>query len=407
MGNPLHWDALGRALRLPDSDRVLAGRVWVRNSGRDTSLELCLDNPELCHIEIPGPWENLTRFQIAVNSPFFGRFTEYSRSLCLSKIRGKEVANWVLVLLGKTYYLALDGCPDVESVTEFGAAKGMNHNLKTLWLERCPKMECLIKNTGGLLDSNSEYAFSHLEILEIWRMDAFVEICKGTNPPPGLLAKLKKLEFKYCDGLVTAIPRKLIHNFLNLEALAIEYCPNLEYVLETEEEEEAESSLVSNIRRISEPLPTPIFPNLKRVTMFGFPKIRYVVTMRVARNLLHLEYLFICDGSEMEVLFKYADGEDVKCDEDFKDTAILPRLKSLTVSKARSLKSFTNKNLVMDLPSLEKLSVTKCGILERLPFGTTSVPNLKKIEMDDTEHFDRLEWEDESVKAHLQAILLL
>ncbi|KAL5713092.1 UDP-arabinose 4-epimerase [Ranunculus cassubicifolius] len=35
MGNPLHWDALGRALRLPDSDRVLAGRVWVRNSGRD------------------------------------------------------------------------------------------------------------------------------------------------------------------------------------------------------------------------------------------------------------------------------------------------------------------------------------------------------------------------------------
>ncbi|KAL5726015.1 hypothetical protein ACHQM5_009088 [Ranunculus cassubicifolius] len=379
----------------------------VGSMSRLTSLELCLDNPELCHIEIPGPWENLTRFQIAVNSPAFGRFTEYSRSLCLSKIRGKEVANWVLVLLGKTYYLALVGCPDIESFTELGDAEGMNHNLKCLWLRSCPKMECLIKNTG-LLESNSRgYEFSHLEILHIESMDAFVEICKGTNPPPRLLAKLKKLEFKYCDGLVTAIPRKLIHNFLNLEALTIEYCQNLEYVLETEEEEEAESSLVSNIRRISEPLPTPIFPNLKRVTMFGFPKIRYVFTMRVARNLLHLEYLFICDGSEMEVLFKYADGEDVKCDEDFKDTAILPRLKSLTVSMARSLKSFTNQNLVMELPSLELLRVHKCGMLEKLPFGTTSVPNLKKIEMDDTVHFDRLEWEDESVKAHLQAILSL
>ncbi|KAL5708802.1 hypothetical protein ACHQM5_019559 [Ranunculus cassubicifolius] len=42
MGNPLHWDVLGRALRLPDSDRVLAGRVWVRNSGRDNSAS-CRD----------------------------------------------------------------------------------------------------------------------------------------------------------------------------------------------------------------------------------------------------------------------------------------------------------------------------------------------------------------------------
>ncbi|KAL5726022.1 hypothetical protein ACHQM5_009095 [Ranunculus cassubicifolius] len=52
-------------------------------------------------------------------------------------------------------------------------------------------------------------------------MGAFVEICKGTPP------KLKKLEFEECNELLTATPRKLIQNFLNLKSLKIEDCPNL------------------------------------------------------------------------------------------------------------------------------------------------------------------------------------
>ncbi|KAL5726034.1 hypothetical protein ACHQM5_009105 [Ranunculus cassubicifolius] len=373
----------------------------IGSLSRLTSLELLVHNPELCHIEIPGSsLVNLTRFQIVVNYETEALGTGFSRSLCLSKIRGKEVANWVLVLLGKTYYLALEQCPDVESVTELGGAEEMNHNLKSLVLKSCSKLECLINNTGVLLESNSRgYEFSHLEELVIESMDAFVEICKGTNPPPGLLAKLKTLDFCDCDGLLIAIPRKLIHNLLNLEDLKIWFCPNLLYVLE---EEEAESS---NIHRISKPLLLPIFPNLKRVHLYNIPKIRYVFTMRVARNLLHLERLSIDECSEMEVLFKYGDGEDIKCNEDFKDNAILPRLKRLNLNQAGKLKSFTSQNLIMELPSLQYLTVYNCAMLERLPFGTTSVPNLENILMVDTEHFNRLEWEDENVKSRLGDIL--
>ncbi|KAL5704835.1 hypothetical protein ACHQM5_023206 [Ranunculus cassubicifolius] len=193
----------------------------IGSLSRLTSLELQLDNPELCHIDIPGPWKNLTRFQIEVNYKREALRRDSSRSLWLHRIRGKEVANWVLVLLGTTYNLGLVECDDLESLTELGAAEGMNHNLKSLRLQRCPKMECLINNTR-LLESNCRgYEFSHLEELYIQHMDAFVEICKGTNPPPGLLAKLKSLSFSYCDSLVTAIPRKLIHNLLNLEVLSI------------------------------------------------------------------------------------------------------------------------------------------------------------------------------------------
>ncbi|KAL5726082.1 hypothetical protein ACHQM5_009153 [Ranunculus cassubicifolius] len=377
----------------------------IGSLSRLTSLELPgLINPELCHIDILGSWQNLTRFRIrSVNLKDF-KSQGFSRCLCVD-VQGKKVlANWVLVLLGKTNYLELYKCDDLESVTELGAAKGMNHNLKSLSLLRCRKMECLINNSG-LLESNSRgYEFSHLEVLYIHSMDAFVEICKGTNPPPRLLAKLKKLEFKYCDGLVTAIPRKLIHNLLNLEELTICFCDNLVYVVEPEEEEKSEESLVSNsICRIYEP---GIFPNLKRVQMWSLPKIRYVFTMRVARNLLHLEDLDIEYCWEMEVLFKYGDGEDVKCDQDFKDTAILPCLKKLSLRGAPKLQSFTNnQNLVMELPSLEELTVFNCGMLERLPFGTTSVPNLKNIHMKE-ELFNMLEWDDENVKSRLQAILL-
>ncbi|KAL5726023.1 hypothetical protein ACHQM5_009096 [Ranunculus cassubicifolius] len=140
--------------------------------------------------------------------------------------------------------------------------------------------------------------------------------------------------------------------------------------------------------------------------MWSIPKIRYVFTMRVARNLLLLEVLEIVCCSSMEVLFKYEDGEDIKCDQEFKDTAILPRLKDVSLIRADKLQSFTNnQNLIMELPSVEYLEVFECGILERLPFGTTSVPNLKYFEMDDTEHFERLEWDDDTVMERLQAIL--
>ncbi|KAL5726016.1 hypothetical protein ACHQM5_009089 [Ranunculus cassubicifolius] len=291
----------------------------IGSLNRLTSLELQVHNPESCYIDIPGPWQNLTRFQILwFNCKDFNSEV-FSRSLSLKGIRGKEVANWVFKLLGRTYFLRLKNCEHIQSLTELGGAKGMNHNLKYLWLKRCPKMECLINNTEKLLEANSRgYEFSHLEELVIERMDAFVEICKGT-PPPGLLQKLKELSFYNCLGLLIAIPPKLIHNLLNLEDLKIWACRNLLYVLE----EEVESS-------ISEPLLTPIFPNLKWFAMGG-TKIRYVFTMRVARNLLLLEKLEINGCSEMEVLFKYGDGEDIKCDEEFKDTAILPRLKKLTL----------------------------------------------------------------------------
>ncbi|KAL5726006.1 hypothetical protein ACHQM5_009079 [Ranunculus cassubicifolius] len=285
----------------------------IGSLSRLTSLELQIYNPELCHIDILGPWENITRFRIiGFNSRFRISGCDLSRILRLSKIRGKQVANWVLVLLGRTNHLLLKECGDLESVTEFGVAEGMNHNLKHLCLQSCPKMECLINSRG--------YEFSHLEILDIRYMDVFVEICKGTNPPPRLLCKLKTLSFRNCLGLLIAIPRKLIHNLLNLEYLEIRDCENLLYVLE----EKAESS---NMSRISEP---GIFCNLKSVQMWRVPKIRYVFTMRVARNLLHLEDLELKYCSEMEViLFEYGDGEDVKCDENFKDTAIFPRLKKL------------------------------------------------------------------------------
>ncbi|KAL5726020.1 hypothetical protein ACHQM5_009093 [Ranunculus cassubicifolius] len=338
----------------------------IGSLSRLTSLELQFHNRELWYIDIPGPWQNLTRFLFQKNYQL-GRKNGFLRILMLHKIAVKQVANWVLVLLGRTYFLELYKCGDVESLTELGA-KGMNQNLKFLSLWTCRRIECLVNNTG-LLESD-ENAFSNLEEIEIEDMRAFVEICKGT-PPPRLLSKLKTLSFHSCNALLTAVPRKLMQNLLNLEDLQIAWCENLLYVLQPEEEEETESSLVSNIPIISEPLVLPIFPNLK-IFKIKYTKIRYVFTMRIARNLLLLEVLDIEDCSEMEVILKYDDGEDIKCDEEFNDTAILPRLKDLTTWTTPKLKSFTNQSLVMELPSLEDLTVCECEILERLPFGTTS-----------------------------------
>ncbi|KAL5726048.1 hypothetical protein ACHQM5_009119 [Ranunculus cassubicifolius] len=323
----------------------------VGSWSRLTSLEFQVYDLELCDIEVPWSWENLTRFKIKVN---FMKVKEagMSRSLWLSKVAGNPVAKWVSILLGRTNFAYLKDCHHVESLTELGA-KGMNLNLKCLRLYDCEKMECLVSSMSN------ENALSNLEELEIVTMGAFVGICKGT-PPPRLLYKLKKLAINHCMNLLTVIPHELIQYLPYLESLQIYHCFNLLCVVEREEEE-AESSQVSNIHRISEPLLLPIFPNLKTFKI-KYGKIRYVFTMRVARNLLLLEVLEIEECSEMEVIFKYADGEDIRCNEELKDTAILPRLKKLTVWKARSLKSFTNRNLLMEFPSLEFLRVGGCGI---------------------------------------------
>ncbi|KAL5720497.1 non-specific serine/threonine protein kinase [Ranunculus cassubicifolius] len=99
MGNPLHWDVLGYALRLPDSDRVLAGRVWVWKSGRDrttnrTSLFL--------------NWERRQKIVLGVASAL-----TYLREECETQIIHRDV---------KACNIMLDGDFDAK-LGDFGLAE--------------------------------------------------------------------------------------------------------------------------------------------------------------------------------------------------------------------------------------------------------------------------------------------
>ncbi|KAL5708221.1 hypothetical protein ACHQM5_019040 [Ranunculus cassubicifolius] len=78
MGNPLHWDVLGHALRLPDSDRVLAGRVWVWKLGRDRAYDDAekAKNSEKIH---PGKGKMRNRRYVSKKGPLVVYGTEGSK----------------------------------------------------------------------------------------------------------------------------------------------------------------------------------------------------------------------------------------------------------------------------------------------------------------------------------------
>ncbi|KAF9598357.1 hypothetical protein IFM89_027230 [Coptis chinensis] len=91
-----------------------------------------------------------------------------------------------------------------------------------------------------------------------------------------------------------------------------------------------------------------------------------------------------------------------------KDKASHPFLKGFSLFYLPKLSSFSGSDsLVVDWPSAKSLTVFECPNLKRLPLGTHSVPKLETFTIWDQEWFNKLEWDDQRIKAELQTLLVL
>ncbi|KAF9597365.1 hypothetical protein IFM89_017711 [Coptis chinensis] len=150
--------------------------------------------------------------------------------------------------------------------------------------------------------------------------------------------------------------------------------------------------------------PSPIFHNLTDLDIRSCPKLKHLFPLRVFQRLSKLEVMHVVWCSALEILFP--DDSDIESGDVDKDKASHPLLKEFSLFDLPKLSSFSgNDSLVVDWPSAKSLTVFECSNLKRLPLGTHSVPKLEEFRITNQEWFNKLEWDDQRIKAELQTLL--
>jgi len=144
--------------------------------------------------------------------------------------------------------------------------------------------------------------------------------------------------------------------------------------------------------------PASILPRLVYLdlsTCFGLLHVSWVM------YLPRLEQLHITDCFSIVQPFMRCHGDKLCSGQ--ANTKTFPCLKSLHLILNRSLDTIGDNG--MEFPSLERLVLTGCPKLKRLPFQLDSLPlKLKELRFDDVQYWERLECE-EGVKNFLQPAL--
>ncbi|XP_058072670.1 probable disease resistance protein At4g27220 [Magnolia sinica] len=250
----------------------------------------------------------------------------------------------------------------------------------------------------GLLEQRP--LVSKLRALKLKLLPKLTTIWKG-EIPVGSLGNIEDLYVGRCKRMKNLFSPSIAQRLEQLQQLEIKTCEELEKIISNEVEPKAvgERSASPSSIRVQ---PWLAFRNLQKLFIYNCINMKKLLSMKLARNLGKLEELKVQSCPNMVVIVaKDEDGEEAEA----LDHGLLPRLKTLTLHKLKNLTCFYQDGSVLDLKSLEYLKVWRCPELTRLPLGSQSVLKLEKIEGMDRERIDRLEWEDEAIKARIHELL--
>ncbi|MFQ6646683.1 hypothetical protein Gotur_020499, partial [Gossypium turneri] len=175
------------------------------------------------------------------------QFTKWDK--CLKFVNGENIPFQVRKVLKFTSSFFLDRHENASSLSEFG-----NENmvmLKYCLLVDCNKMETIIDG------AEVETVLESLQYLSIHYMKNLRGIWKGPTRS-GCMSKLKFLALHTCPKLSYIFSHVLLRNFVNLEEIIVEDCPQV-------------SSLVSHVP--AQPYLKPFLPSLKRLFLLYLPEL--------------------------------------------------------------------------------------------------------------------------------------
>lgn len=91
----------------------------------------------------------------------------------------------------------------------------------------------------------------------------------------------------------------------------------------------------------------------------------------IARNLVNLKRLRICDCDEMIQV--------IKDDEEEEKALLFPKLQELRLMYLRKLVTFCEWKCDIELPSLKELRIERCPNMQSFTLGFLATPNLKSL----------------------------
>ncbi|KAK2639046.1 hypothetical protein Ddye_026841 [Dipteronia dyeriana] len=261
----------------------------------------------------------------------------------------------------------------------------LRHGLQNL--EESKIVWCRTQVLFQLEGLEQELSLPSLKVLELKYLKELIFLCEGLTHLLNL-PNLNILRVENCNRLRHMFSPSLARNLLQLEELAISWCGELEQILDEDNAETYNQTLLKD--HLQSPL---LFPNLSRIEIWNcgqlksmFPvSIGHLLSLQnltnlrlcycdglthlfssttLVRNLLRLEELIIRNCGELEQIIVEDHTED-----DHVQLGLFPNLSSISVNGCGKLKTLFPFNITqLGLQKLRTISVEKSFQLEEL-FG--------------------------------------
>ncbi|KAK9944498.1 hypothetical protein M0R45_010062 [Rubus argutus] len=211
------------------------------------------------------------------------------------------------------------------------------------------------------------------------------------QPSPNSFCELTFLSVENCDELLHLVPTHMQSRLQKLETIWAENCSSLEEIFEVRRltVNEGDASTISSSKKIPSSISQPDqgmqlnnimdfkqsrqgFQNIKSLQVTRCRSLRYLFSPSIARGLVKLERLYIRDCEKIEEIIAAAEGEEKE------DESILPRLKDLSILDLPNLGSFSQGRYTFEW-SLKDIDIRKCNKMNNFCSGSLSIPRKVRI----------------------------
>ncbi|GKV31696.1 hypothetical protein SLEP1_g40367 [Rubroshorea leprosula] len=211
--------------------------------------------------------------------------------------------------------------------------------------------------------------------------------------------KLEYLWIRGCKNMGSSLSKiALSENANELRACDIDQCAEIECVVELDS-----SSSSSSLR-------CPVFDKLEELRLHGLP--RKLLPLELLHTLQNLEAITVTFCDQIEDIIASLDSDASSSD---KFTFTFPKLRELHLSYLPQLKSICSAKGVMVCNSIEKITISVCPELKRIPVQLPQLdngqpsppPHLREIKIRESskEWWESVEWDHPNAKNLLQPFL--
>ncbi|XP_031276875.1 uncharacterized protein LOC116135308 [Pistacia vera] len=282
---------------------------------------------------------------------------------------------------------------DLENLTRFCLGNYIEFpSLKHLEIEQCPQFKAVIltnistESEGIQPFFNEKVALPSLEEMVISGMDNLKMIWNNQLPQQSL-QKLKLMEIKNCDKLLTIFPSNMCERFWQLESLTVTACGSLMEIFDLQRLNFGEKHSKAQLKELcihglpkvthvwkKEPQVMLSFPKLQIVRVSGCKNLENLFPASIARNLFELKELEMVNCGVEEIVSK----------EDRANAAVrfvFPHVTFLKLSLLQRLRCFYPETHTSEWLVLKKLEVCDCDNVKIFTSKLLATRKLKSINL--------------------------